>query len=175
MIDDDFELLTERLRMRPYRIDDLDDFHAIVGDPETMRFYAEPFSRDGAREWIERNLQRYEELGFGLFMIEDVKTGELIGSCGPNVQTVDGIQEIELGWHVRRDRWGHGIAPESAAACRDWAFANLESDHLIALVRPLNEPSRRVAEKIGMAIWKETLFPERLRWPHLVYRVDRPA
>ena len=108
------------------------------------------------------------------FLVEDGETGEVIGSCGPNVQTVDGVQEVELGWHVRRDRWGEGIAPEAAAACRDWSFANLEADHLIALVRPVNVPSCRVAEKIGMTVWKETLFNERLRWPHHVYRIDAP-
>jgi RimJ/RimL family protein N-acetyltransferase len=175
VIDAGFELCTERLRLRPYRLDDLDAFHAIVGEPETMRYYPEPFSEDAARDWIERVLTRYDELGFGLLMIEDGVTGEVIGSCGPNVQTVDGVQEVELGWHVRRDRWGEGIAPEAAFACRDWSFANLGVDHLIALVRPVNTQSRRVAEKIGMTVWKQTLHNDRLRWPHLVYRIDRPG
>jgi RimJ/RimL family protein N-acetyltransferase len=173
VIDAGFELRTERLRLRPYRLEDLDAFHAIVGDPETMRFYPEPFSVDAARAWIERVLTRYHELGFGLLIVEDGATGEVIGSCGPTLQTVDGVQEIELGWHVRRDRWGEGIAPEAAVACRDWSFANLGTEHLIALVRPVNTPSCRVAEKIGMTVWKETLFNERLRWPHHVYRIDR--
>ncbi len=175
MIDAGFELRTERLRLRPYRLDDLDAFHAIVGDAETMRYYPEPFSVVAARDWIERVLARYDELGFGLLMVEDGATGEVIGSCGPNVQVVDGVREVELGWHVRRDRWGEGIAPEAAIACRAWTFANVDTDHLIALVRPVNTPSRRVAEKVGMTVWKETLFNERLRWPHLVYRIDRPG
>jgi RimJ/RimL family protein N-acetyltransferase len=175
VIDAGFELRTARLRLRPYRLEDLDAFHAIVGDPETMRYYPEPFSVEAARGWIERVRARYDELGFGLLMIEDGETGEVIGSCGPNVQIVDGVQEVELGWHVRRDRWGEGIAPEAAVACRDWSFANLEVAHLIALVRPINTPSRRVAEKIGMTIWKETLHNQELRWPHLVYRIDRPG
>ena len=71
MIDAAFELRTERLRLRPYRLEDLDAFHAIVGDPETMRFYPEPFSVDAARDWIERVRSRYEELGFGLLIVEE--------------------------------------------------------------------------------------------------------
>jgi RimJ/RimL family protein N-acetyltransferase len=50
VIDDAFELRTERLRLRPYRLDDLEPFHAIVGDAETMRFYPEPFSVNGTRD-----------------------------------------------------------------------------------------------------------------------------
>jgi [ribosomal protein S5]-alanine N-acetyltransferase len=172
-IDDGFELHTARLRLRPYRVDDVDAFHAIVGDPETMRYYPAPCSREGTRLWIEKNVARYREDGFGLLMVEDVATGELVGSCGPAVQVVDDVREVELGWHVRRDRWGEGIAPEAAGACRDWAFGSVDADHLIALVRPVNEPSKRVAEKIGMTVWKETLFNAELRWPHLVYRIDR--
>lgn len=65
---------------------------------------------------------------------------------------------------------GTGIATEAGAACRDWCFTNLDVDHLISLIRPENRQSWRVAEKLGMTIWKETLRAE-LR--HHVYRLGR--
>jgi RimJ/RimL family protein N-acetyltransferase len=55
-------------------------------------------------------------------------------------------------------------------ACREWCFAHLDVDHLISLVRPENVASRRVAEKIGMHVWKETDHAGIL---HRVYRIDR--
>ena len=49
-------------------------------------------------------------------------SGEVIGDCGLTRQTVDGVDEIEIGYHVRRDLWGRGLAPEAAGACRDYGF-----------------------------------------------------
>jgi RimJ/RimL family protein N-acetyltransferase len=82
------------------------------------------------------------------------------------------VDEVEIGWHTRPGRKGEGIAPEAASAARDWAFANLDVDHLISLVRPENEASARVAEKIGMRVDRE-VDHKGLR--HRVYRIGREA
>jgi [ribosomal protein S5]-alanine N-acetyltransferase len=95
---------------------------------------------------------------------------ELIGDCGLTVQTVDGANEVEIGYHIHRDWWGQGLATEAAVACRDFGFERLLVERLISLIRPQNLPSRRVAEKTGMTLWKE------LPWrdlPHLVYAIRR--
>jgi [ribosomal protein S5]-alanine N-acetyltransferase len=97
-------------------------------------------------------------------------TCELIGDCGLVRQSVDGIDEIELGYHVRRDLWGQGYASEAARACRDYGFENLKVDRLISLIRPENLASRRVAEKNGMTIWKEVTSADLL---HYVYAIKR--
>lgn len=165
---------TERLRLRPFHDDasDLDTLLAVLGDERSMRYYPAPFDRAGARGWIERQLERYERDGFGLLVIEDRATGELIGDCGPTVQEADGESFVELGWHVLRARQGQGIATEAGAACRDAAFASLDAPFLISLIRPENRPSWRVAEKLGFEIWRGTI---RAGWAHLIYRLDRPA
>ena len=80
------------------------------------------------------------------------------------------MDHVEIGWHTRPGRKGEGIAPEAASAARDWAFANLDLDHLIALVRPENAASARVAEKIGMRVASEADHKGLL---HRVYRIDR--
>jgi RimJ/RimL family protein N-acetyltransferase len=165
---------TERLRLRPFAADlsDLEALHEIQSDPEHMRYYPHPFSRDESRAWIERSLERQEGLGFSLWAIEDRETGEFLGNCGPIPQVVDGVDEIELGWSVTPRRAGQGIATEAAAAWRDRVLGPFGFDRLISLVRPENVPSRRVAEKIGMAVWKETRHGS-AGWVHLVYRIDR--
>jgi RimJ/RimL family protein N-acetyltransferase len=165
------EITTERLRLRPFTADDGDPLLAILGDAETMQ-YPEPHSREGVVEWIARNRNGYERDGFGLVAIEDRNTGEFLGDCGPTIQAVEGEPHVELGWHVRRDRWGLGIATEAGAACRDWCWTNLDVDHLISLIRPENRQSWRVAEKLGMTVWRETL---RAGLQHFVYRIDRPT
>lgn len=165
---------TDRLRLRAFRADgsDVEALHAVLGDAESMRYYPAPFDRDGARAWIERQLERYEHDGFGLLAIEDRATGEVIGDCGPTVQEADGEPYVELGWHVLASRQRRGIATEAGRACRDAAFAVLDVPFLISLIRPENVPSRRVAEKLGFDVWRGTI---RAGWGHLVYRLDRPS
>ena len=165
---------TKRLRLRPFHDDasDLDALLAVLGDARSMRYYPAPFDRAGVRGWIERQLEGYERDGFGLLGIEDRATGEVIGDCGPMVQEVDGESFVELGWHVLRARQGQGVATEAGAACRDAAFASLDTPLLISLIRPENVPSRRVAEKLGFEIWRGTI---RAGWGHLIYRLDRPG
>ena len=169
-MDEGFRLETERLLLRPYRLEDLDDLHAMLSDPEHMRWYPEPFSREGSLEWLERQIARQETRGYALWIVEDRRTGAFLGTAGPALLTIEEADEVEIGWHTRPGRKGEGIAPEAGAAARDWAFANLEVDHLIALVRPENRPSGRVAEKIGMHVDREVDY-KGLR--HLVYRIDR--
>jgi [ribosomal protein S5]-alanine N-acetyltransferase len=135
-----------------------------------MRFYPHPFSMEESRAWIEKNLVRYERLGYGLWAVEDKQTGEFLGNVGPTLQQVDGVGEVELGWSITPARERQGIASEAASACRDDCFTRLDLPYVIALVRPENMPSRGVAERIGMTVWKETLHAN---MPHMVYWVQR--
>jgi [ribosomal protein S5]-alanine N-acetyltransferase len=169
--EDAFE--TERLRLRPFAADlsDLDALHEIQSDARHMRFYPHPFSREESRAWIERSLDRQERYGYSLWAIEDRLSGEFLGNCGPIPQVIDGVGEVEIGWSVTPRRARQGIATEAAAAWRDRCLAPLGMDHVISLIRPENVPSRGVAERIGMTVWKETLHGAE-RWLHLVYRVD---
>ena len=164
---------TEHLRLRPFAADlsDLDALHEIQSDAHHMRFYPHPFSREESRAWIERSLDRQERYGYSLWVIEDRRSGEVLGNCGPIPQVIDGVGEVEIGGSVTPRRARQGIATEAAAAWRDRCLGPLGMDHVISLIRPENVPSRGVAERIGMTVWKETLHGAE-RWLHLVYRVD---
>jgi ribosomal-protein-alanine N-acetyltransferase len=172
----DFLLETERLQLRPYTRGDLDDLASIVGDSVTMRYYPRPFSREDASNWIERNLRRYTEDGHGLWAMISKESNELVGNCGLVKQRVDEREEIEVGWLVARRHWNQGFATEAATACRDYGFGVLGLNRLISMIRPENEPSRRVAEKIGMLVEKELVWGNG-DFLHLVYALskrDRP-
>jgi [ribosomal protein S5]-alanine N-acetyltransferase len=93
-------LETERLRLREFVPTDADALAPIISDPETMRFYPEPLDRAGVESWIERNQRRYRNDGHGLWAMVFKSSGELIGDCGLTRQVVDGVDEIEIGYHV---------------------------------------------------------------------------
>lgn len=168
-MDSGFRLETERLVLRPFTADDLDGIHAVLGDAEIMEYYPAPFTREQSQRWIEWNLGHYRDRGHGLWVLESKDTGELVGDCGLIPQTVDGRREVEVGWHVRRDQQRKGLATEAARECVRYAFEEMGLTRLISLIRPENLPSRRVAEKLGMTVEKETSHGPGSGWPHLVY------
>ena len=171
-MDSHFSLETERLVLRPFVMDDLDGIHAVLGDPISMRYYPAPFTREQSRRWIEWNLGHYRDHGYGLWVLESRESGDLVGDCGLIPQHVDGREEVEVGWHVRRDLQRQGLATEAARECVRYAFEELGRTRLISLIRPENLPSCRVAEKLGMTVEKEVMRGPAESMLHLVYLLE---
>lgn len=128
---------------------DLDAMASLLGDPEVMRFYPSPKTRDQAAAWIAWNQKNYVEHGYGLWIVETL-AGEFVGDCGLTWQKVNGVSKLEVGYHVGAAWQGRGIATEAAAACRDFARDQVGVRELVAIIHPENRASQRVAEKIGM-------------------------
>ena len=168
----DFLLETARLWLREQTWDDLDDLEAILCDRETMSFYPRPFSRADARAWMERNLRRYKELGYGLWAMILKDDGSFIGQCGLTVQTVEGVPEVEVGWHVNRAYWRQGYATEAARVCKDHAFEALGLRRLVSIILAANVASQGVARNIGMSS-ERTITHAGL--PHLLFTMRRPT
>lgn len=131
-----FRLETPRLRLRPFRPDDLDAIAPLFADPEVMRFSAYgPLNRDRTRElFLDRCLASYRDNGFGWYAIAEKATqGDrpLLGFCGLSVQSIDDREEIEIGYRLARAVWGCGFATEAARAVRDDAIARLGCSRLI--------------------------------------------
>ena len=166
----DFVLETARLKLRRFRREDVDAIFAIIGDEVVMQYYPQAFSRKDAEEWIERNLRRYHDDGYGLFAVLLKDDGEVIGDCGIVKQNVEGRAAMEVGYHFRRDQWGHGYATEAARACMGMAFDVFGANQVISLIRPENSPSRRVAERNGMKVEREVMH---CGLTHLVYAMKR--
>src|ERR1051325_1443108 len=163
-------LETERLLLREFVFTDMDALTAVLGDPVAMQYYPVPFDRVGIEDWIRRNKARYFDPGFGLWAMLLKESAELIGDCGCFLRELLGEIEFELGWHVRRDLWGKGYATEAAQRCIEYAFSSLGAERLIALIRPENVNSCRVAEKNGMSC-ERTIFWR--GYDHCVYAIHR--
>ena len=128
----------------------------MFSDPETMRFYPQAFDRAMTQQWIENMRQRERRDGFALWSMVLKETGGVVGDCGLVAQHIDGVDEVEIGWHVRRDLWGKGYATEAARACMAYGMATLGCTRFVSIIAPDNIASRRVAEKIGMTVERET-------------------
>ena len=148
-------LETERLFLREMTMDDFDALNAVLGDDAIMIHYPYTFDEARVRSWIERNMNRYRNDGFGLWAVCLKDSGEMIGDCGLTLQNIEGEMLPEIGYHIRADRQGQGFAKEAALAVRDWAFANTEYPALYSYCKYTNVGSFKTAESIGMKFLKE--------------------
>ena len=148
-------LETERLFLREMTMGDFDSLYAVLADPEIMQHYPYSFDEERVRSWIERNMKRYTDDGFGLWAVCLKDTGEMIGDCGLTLQNIDGQMLPEIGYHIRKDQQRKGYAKEAAMAVRDWAFGNTEYPALYSYCKYTNVGSFKTAESIGMHFEKE--------------------
>lgn len=146
---------TDRLFLRQMNEDDFDALYLVLTDTEIMQHYPYIFDEKKVREWIERNMNRYKENGFGLWAVCLKKTGEMIGDCGLTLQNIDGEMLPEIGYHIRRDCQHKGYAKEAAKGVIDWAFINTDYPALYSYCKYTNEASIRTAESIGMRFERE--------------------
>jgi ribosomal-protein-alanine N-acetyltransferase len=167
---EDLTLETPRLLLRKFTAQDVEALEAFLGDPLVMEFYPAALDRRGVEAWIERNIGRYQRDGHGLWAMVLRDSNQVIGDCGCIMQEVEGRNEVEVGYHVRRDLWGRGYATEAARACMEYAFTSLGARRVISMIRPPNLPSRRVAEKNGMVCEKIILWRD---YDHCIYAKTR--
>lgn len=163
-------LETERLILRHLTMDDVDAVFAVIGDPETMKVFGKALTREDAVRWVTRSQERYRTDGFSLYAVVLKSNGEVIGNCGVIRQDIEGESLLEVGYHFRRDHWGHGYATEAARACMEYAFGRLGAAKVISLILAENVPSRRVAERNGMSVERQVTFHD---LPHLMYAIAR--
>lgn len=149
---------TERLFLRQYNNEDITSLHSIFSDSETMKHYPAPFSFEQTQNWIKKNIERYQEDGYGLWGVCLKETNELIGDCGLVKQIVDGNMEVEIGYHINKNHWLKGFASEAAKGCMEYGLYKLGLNKLISIIDPRNIPSIRVAEKIGFIKEKESFI-----------------
>jgi len=151
---------TERLLLRRLAPDDRDALSAVLCDPEVMRFSMGVLRPEDVADWIDQRIAEYGRWGFGLWGVELLESGCLIGYCGLTVIEIDGHSEVEIGYRLVRTHWGRGLGTEAARVVRDLALQSLAIRRLIALIDPDNHASIRVASKLGMRDMRPVEMPD---------------
>ena len=110
-------ITTERLFLRKMVKEDFQDLFLVFTDPNVMSsFGGKLFDHKQMEKWIQRNLDHQDKYGYGLFSIIHRKDDVAIGDCGLEHMEVSGTPEVELGYDLRSDYWGQGLATEAALA-----------------------------------------------------------
>ncbi len=142
-------IYTERLVLRPYEPDDLQQLHAVLySDVSSMRLLGGPRDLAGTRFALERSMTQQEITGFSFWPVMERETGLLVGEAGLFPLSPDG-PDVALGYAFGARWWGRGYATEAARGVVDEAFGPLGMDRLVAITREANLGSRRVLAKLG--------------------------
>jgi len=163
-------LTTSRLQLRRFVPDDLDLFAEFFRNEGFIRFSSGNFSRERVKDFVDKAIA-WDREGLPSQFVVVVRESEIpIGYCGFFHQQVDDQPEIEIGYRLHPDHWSKGFATEAAQAVRDHGFGPFKLDRAISLIHPDNTRSRRVAEKNGMTLERETVFKG---FPVQVFAISR--
>lgn len=161
-------LNTQRLRLEKIEKSHLNDLYALVSNPKVQRYFPKTLNRNETKEFYEKIQNRYETDGYCYWAVVREGDNQFIGICGILKQEVDGQVETEIGYRILDMFWGKGYGTEAAEGCIKYAKEKLKKTSVISLIRSVNAPSKRVAEKNGLKFEKESIFHG---LPHLVYRL----
>jgi RimJ/RimL family protein N-acetyltransferase len=150
-------LTTSRLRLEPLADSHLAGFNAMNADPQVMRYLTgKPETLEESKTVIERVKGRWASVGYSWWALVERDSGELVGAGAlQNLRREaaplpDPDCPLEIGWRLRRDRWGRGYAIEAATAIVDFAFDRFQPDELLAVCHPDNAASSGVMKRLGM-------------------------
>ena len=149
-------LTTPRVRLRPWRDEDLDSLVGLNADPRVMEHFPAPLTRAESEAMLARLRAHFERHGFGFWAAEARGDGagaaQWIGLVGLAVPTIEAhfTPCVEIGWRLLPQWWGRGFATEAARAALAFGFETLGLGEVVAYTALPNERSRRVMERIGM-------------------------
>ena len=164
---------TERMILERLRLEHAPEQMRLLLDPRVsapLWARAQPPTEADVLDGLDAKVDHWERHGFGMWLLRDRDTGEMVGRGGLQYTYTAGLNDVEAGWAVVPERWGQGLATELAHACVDTAFDQLGLLEIVAFTLPDNLPSRRVMEKAGFAYERDIVHAG---LPHVLYRRRR--
>ncbi|QDG75111.1 GNAT family N-acetyltransferase [Labrenzia sp. PHM005] len=179
----EIHLETDRLICRGWQDEDLDPFAEMCADPEVMRYFPEPMTRETTAALIGRAKAKQERDGFCFGPVETKADGEFLGFVGLSIPAYEKPLPfdpcVEIGWRLKRSAWGKGYASEAAGAWLRFGFETIGLKEIVSFTSNNNLPSQKVMERIGMRrdpaddFVHPMLEPDHPLAAHVLYRLDR--
>jgi RimJ/RimL family protein N-acetyltransferase len=145
-----FQLETDRLLIRQWRDDERDAFVRITSNSEVTEFVhgGRPYSDQEIDDFFARQRRQLAEHDVCMGALVEKETGRIVGISG--VQPLGTTADLEIGWILERDSWGRGYATEAGRAAMNHVLHTLARPRVVAIIDPLNAPSKAVAARLGM-------------------------
>jgi len=156
-----FNHSSERLDFRALTKNDIPLWEPFFVDNDRLRFFGFDETKSNlelSTEWIERQLQRYEESGLGMLGVVEKESGALIGLCGIIPREFEGTTIYEIGYSFMQSHWGKGYASEAAKHIRAIGTQLGIASLYVSTIHPENFDSMKVAERNGMKRLRNGVF-----------------
>ena len=144
-------LTTERLKLRPFNENDLQNLIDLDQDPEVMRYLGgKLIATEDLQKLLPILLERQPKwINYGTWMADELATGQTIGwfTLKPLAQLNN---EYEVGYRLKKKFWGKGYATEGAKFLVDYGFNVLKIPKIIACTDLKNSGSQKVLTKAGL-------------------------
>ncbi len=143
---------SQRLLCRRWKPEDFGPLLAVYSDPDGMRYvgHGQPITRAECEEWFKVTETNYSKRGYGMFALELLASGEVVGFAG--LVHPGGQPEPEIKYALRRSHWGQGLASELVLPLLRYGAKTHGMQRIIATVAPGNLASQRVLAKAGMSL-----------------------
>ncbi len=161
---------TERLSLERIRPEDVEDMVAMHQDDRFVEVFGHRSDPDHVRTFTAKQIDDWDRLGFSLWTIRDRDTGAFVGRGGLRSVTIDGVEEVELGYGLRPEWWDRGLATEMSRVAVEVGFDRLGLQSIVSFTMPGNVRSRHVMEKMGMTFERDIVWAD---MPHVLYRITR--
>ena len=129
---------TERLSLDRVRPEDVEDMVAMHQDDRFVEVFGHRSTPEHVRTFSAKQIDDWDRLGFSLWTIRDRETGAFIGRGGLRSVTIDGVDEVELGYGLRPEWWDRGIATEMSRTALEVGFERLGLESIVAFTMPTN-------------------------------------
>ena len=164
MVVDAYERETDRLFLRRWRAEDLDDLTVVFAKPEVW-WYPDRrgWNADETRAFLDRRIDAWRSRGWSQWAVEHREDERVIGFLGlePPGFLPEVMPTVEVGWRLDPDYWGRGLATEGGRAALRFGFEVLGLDEIVSIYEPENVASGRVMQRIGMRRDRDTTHPTR--------------
>lgn len=142
---------TARLRLRPWREEDVADFLRLAQDREVLRYVngGEPWTEEQAKGFVSRQVAGLAARGYCRWKLVSREDDAFAGFCGG--EPVEALRDVEIGWWIVRDRWGAGLATEAARVAYDDLRGRVGLPRIVSIAHRDNAPSIRIMQTLGLA------------------------
>jgi ribosomal-protein-alanine N-acetyltransferase len=164
---------TDRMVLERLQPDHGDELRRLLLDPRvgaTLWPLSGAPSETDLTAGLAAKVSHWEQFGFGMWLLRDRRTGEMVGRGGLQHTYTARLNSVEVGWAIVPERWGEGLATELAHASVETGFGQLDLLEIVAFTLPHNLASRRVMEKAGFEFDRDIVHAG---MPHVLYRRRR--
>ena len=160
---------TERISAERLKEEHIEFIHRMHQDEQVMAYLSGVRSREQTANYMEQNLSHWEKYGYGIWVLRENSTGDLIGRGGMRNAVLGGNEEVEVAYGLLPEFWNKGLATEFAGAVVRIGLSEIGLSGLACVTHPDNLASQCVVEKTGFVFERKVIYKSE---PHLLFRHD---